>query len=385
MSIAAGRRWGRNLAFLSFSFANTAGVTVFAQHQFWGRPQGAFWTALALLAGAVAALLGVAWAARRSGSVAAGCVLFGVLLMLAGAGLRWPPLAYAGVLAGLAFLSGALMQRFDQASVQLAGSGERLANDLSVSLLRFLGMWLAPAAFSVMAPGTGWAMGLLAALVLLVGVSAWRFRVDGGQLAPVAPQAAPDSRLASREWLLWAAGLMVYANYCVLASAAPFLLRDLLAQPSAMSHAWALIAGVYAAAMGANALVQWRRWAPRLAWLWVAPAVLTLVALGLYVPLAASVAVQAGGSAALGAAFGLFLMGYRDDLTRQAVQQQRPALLARYNQLPRWATLLAFAVLAGLATAAESLGWRLADGVALYLLASSAGVLLLAPWWARAA
>ena len=186
--------------------------------------------------------------------------------------------------------------------------------------------------------------------------------------------------MARSEWALWAAGVLVYANYCVLASAAPFLLRDLLAQPGAMARAWLLISAVYAAAMLSNALVQWRHWAPRLAWLPVAPVTLMLASASLLMPAAATaggLVLQLGASVALGAAFGLFMMGYRDHLTRQAVQHQRPALLARYNQMPRWATLLAFGVMAALAGLASVPGDapRLAGSVAGYLMLSSLVVL----------
>lgn len=431
---AAGR-WVRNLAFLSFSFANTACITVFPQHRFWRHPQEAMWTTAVLLGGAVAALLGLAWATRqrgapmRPGPMWAGCAVYAVLLMLAGSDAFHSPLAYAGLVWALSFSSGALMQRFDECSVLQAGVDGRVANDLSISLLRFLGMLLAPGAFSVLPPGSAAAQTLLLAMVALVGASGWclltpvrgagpaqvtgataalapgaTVSTDTGVTTPATPSAGPHEANAQRttsiessrtpatrdmaEWALWWAGVLVYANYCVLASAAPFLLRDLLAQDGAMERAWLLIAVVYAAAMLSNACVQWRRWAPRLAWLPVAPVTLMLVAASLLLPAAASAGgwgLQLGGSAALGAAFGLFMMGYRDHLTRQALQLQRPALVARYNQMPRWATLLAFGVLAGLAALTSAMGAasRLAEGVALYLLLSSMGVMVAGAWWGR--
>ncbi len=436
-----GRRWARNVAFLSFSFANTACITVFPQHRFWRHPQEAMWTSAVLLGGAVAALLGLAWAARqrgaamRPGAMWAACAVYAVLLMAAGSDAVRSPLAYAGLVWALSFSSGALMQRFDERSVLQAGLDGRVANDLSISLLRFLGMLLAPGAFSVLPPGSAAAQGLLLVLVALVALSGWcllepvmverpaqgagadaggaaaapegsaaalvaaapsggRLNADGPlaaqQGAQPAAQPAPAHKPrtdGTAEWVLWGAGVLVYANYCVLASAAPFLLRDLLAQTGAMERAWLLIAVVYAAAMLSNACVQWRGWAPRLAWLAVAPVTLMGVGASLRLPSAASAggwALQLGASAALGAAFGLFMMGYRDHLTRQALQLQRPALLARYNQMPRWATLLAFAVLAGLAALASAASGtsRLADSVALYLLLSSLGVTVVGCAWA---
>ena len=385
--MSAGQRWVRNLAFLSFSFANTACITVFPQHRFWGHPQEGMWTSAVLLGGALAALLGLAWAARQRGAALrppglwAGCAVYAALLLLVGADAVGSPLAYALLVWALSFSSGALMQRFDECSVQQAGLAGRVANDLSISLLRFLGMLLAPGAFSLMPPGSAAAQALLLAMVALVALSGWRLLASSDPAAPAEPRAAADpspasASLARTEWGLWGAGVLVYANYCVLASAAPFLLRDLLAQPGAMERAWLLISAVYGAAMLANALVQWRRWAPRLAWLPLAPVTLMGVGASLLMPVAASaggLALQLGASLALGGAFGLFMMGYRDHLTRQALQHQRPALLARYNQMPRWATLLAFGVMAGLAGLASMLGGaqRLADGVAAYLLLSS--------------
>ncbi|WP_269631225.1 hypothetical protein [Pelomonas sp. BJYL3] len=392
----AGRqRWARNLAFLSFSFANTACITVFPQHRFWGHPQEAMWTSAVLLGGALAALLGQAWATRRRGAAlrpattGAGWAAYAALLLVAGSKAVPSPLAYALLVWALSFSSGALMQRFDECSVQQAGPDGRVANDLSISLLRFLGMLLAPGAFSLMPPGSAAAQGLLLGMVALVALSGWRLLASAEAGAPGAAVSAPaveampasaSAALARSEWALWAAGVLVYANYCVLASAAPFLLRDLLAQPGAMARAWLLISAVYAAAMLSNALVQWRRWAPRLAWLPVAPVTLMLVGASLLMPAAASaggLVLQLGASVALGAAFGLFMMGYRDHLTRQAVQLQRPALLARYNQLPRWATLLAFGVMAALSGLASLPGGapRLAGSVAAYLLLSSLVVL----------
>lgn len=396
--MSAGKRWVRNLAFLSFSFANTACITVFPQHRFWRHPQEALWTSAVLLGGAVAALLGLAWAARQRGAALrppglwAGCTVYAALLLLAGSDAVGSPLAYAALVWALSFSSGALMQRFDECSVQQAGLAGRVANDLSISLLRFLGMLLAPGAFSLMPPGSAAAQALLLALVVLVALSGWRLLASVGPATHAEPSAAAEpspasAALARAEWGLWGAGVLVYANYCVLASAAPFLLRDLLAQPGAMERAWLLISAVYGAAMLSNALVQWRRWAPRLAWLPLAPVTLLLVGASLLMPAAASaggLALQLGASVALGAAFGLFMMGYRDHLTRQALQRQRPALLARYNQLPRWATLLAFGVMAGLAGLASMLGGgqRLADGVAAYLLLSSLVVMGAMAWMA---
>lgn len=419
--MSAGQRWVRNLAFLSFSFANTACITVFPQHRFWRHPQEALWTSAVLLGGAVAALLGLAWAARQRGAALrppglwAGCAVYAALLLLAGSDVVGSPLAYALLVWALSFSSGALMQRFDERSVHQAGLAGRVANDLSISLLRFLGMLLAPGAFSLMPPGSAAAQVLLLAMVVLVAFSGWRLLVaeegvvqgvDAAIVSAGAPSSAPaaaaasasapgsaadptTAALAKAEWMLWAAGVLVYANYCVLASAAPFLLRDLLAQAGAMERAWLLISLVYAAAMLSNALVQWRRWAPRLAWLQGAPATLALVGACLLLPTAASAGgmlLQALASLALGAAFGLFMMGYRDHLTRQALQLQRPALLARYNQLPRWATLLAFGVLAALAgLASVQARLSLAQGVAVYLLGSSLGVMGMGARWRRRA
>ncbi len=399
----AARRWWRNLAFLPFSFANTAAVTVFPQHHFWRDPQGEGWTAAVLLGEAVAALLGVWWAARRTASgprraaLAAGCLLFAGLLLAAGADGLARPVPFAGLMWALAFVSSALMQRFDAWSVQQAGADGRVANDLGVSLLRFMGMLLAPCAFSLVAPGSAAAVALSAALAAAVGASGWRLLVD----APGAPGGAPsegpsspvvDEPHAAAPWTelaLWLAGVLVYADYCVLASAAPYLLRDLVAQPGAMARAWLLVAGVYASAMACNVLVQWRRWRPRLAWTWGAPAVLALAGACLRSPAAARAPMQALASAALGAAFALFLMGYRDHLTRQAVHHGRPALLARYNQMPRWATLLAFAAMALVALLAGARPAGVADGVVAYLRGSAllvlAGMLALASWRGRRA
>jgi len=399
---SAGRqRWVRNLAFLSFSFANTACITVFPQHHFWRHPQESLWTAVVLLGGAVAALLGLAWAARRDkaprpASLVGGCAIYGALLLAAGSGaVRGAP-TFAVLVWVLSFVASALMQRFDQASVQQAGLAGRVPNDLSISLLRFLGMLAAPCAFSLLPPGSVGAQGLLIAMTAAVALSAWRLLAQPvhDDTSTAAPAAAPSTNTSPHaglarwaEWGLWAGGVLVYANYCVLASAAPFLLRDLLAQPEAMGRAWLLISIVYAAAMLSNAVVQWRRWAPRLAWLWGAPVALIGVGALLCLPgrTAADWLLQGLASAALGTAFGLFMMGYRDHLTRQALQHRRPALLARYNQMPRWATLLAFAVLAALAGLHARGGPRLADGVAAYLLLSSLAVVLLAPCWARRA
>ncbi len=427
--MSRGGRWARNAAFLSFSFANTACITVFPQHRFWGHPQEAMWTSLVLLGGALAALLGLAWATRQRSaalrplSVGLGCAVYAALLLTAGSDALRSPWVYALVVWALSFASGALMQRFDERSVQQAGLDGRVANDLSISLLRFLGMLLAPGAFSLMPPGGAAAQVLLLAMVVLVAFSGWQLLVaqervvqgavqgeepgvDAAIRSAGAPSSAPAAAAVSAsapgsaagstpaapakaEWMLWAAGVLVYANYCVLASAAPFLLRDLLAQAGAMERAWLLISLVYAAAMLSNALVQWRRWAPRLAWLQGAPATLALVGACLLLPTAASAGgllLQALASLALGAAFGLFMMGYRDHLTRQALQLQRPALLARYNQLPRWATLLAFGVLAALAgLASAQAGLSLAQGVAAYLLGSSLGVMGMGARWGRRA
>lgn len=401
---ASRQRWARNAGFLAFSFANTAAITVFAQHHFWRHPQEALWTSVVLLGDAVAALLGLTWSEHRPAAdtraaLWCGWLVFATSLLLAGTDAVSGAPGFAVLMWVLCFSASVLMQRFDTRSVRQAGPDERVRNDLGISLLRFLGMLLAPCAFSVVAPG-GWGAALLMlAMAAMVALSGWRLLavepLPVPSTEPCRQAAGPSGEKrvrtragASLSWTerrRWAAGVVVYANYCVLASAAPFLLRDLLAQPRAMARAWWLVSLVYAAAMASNSLVQWRRCQPRLGWLRAAPAALLVVAACLCSPGAAAVGtwwVQGVASAALGAAFGVFMMGYRDHVTRQALEEGRPEMVSRYNRMPRWATLLAFAVLAALAAWSSRTGSSLSTSVARYLLASSLLLTLFATRWA---
>ncbi|MCE4554308.1 hypothetical protein [Pelomonas cellulosilytica] len=386
---------------------------MFAQHHFWRHPQEALWTSVVLLGGAVAALLGLSWSefgpgANTRAALWLGWPVFATSLLLAGTDAVSGAPGFAVLMWVLCFSTSLLMQEFDARSVEQAGFDERVSNDLCISLLRFVGMLLAPCAFSVVTPG-GWGAALLMlALASIVALSGWRLLATESPAVQQAAQSPAHTQLrlrsqaaklcgeqrarppsgASMSWAerrLWAAGVVVYANYCVLASAAPFLLRDLLVQPQAMERAWVLVSLVYAAAMLCNGLVQWRRWQPRIGWLRVAPATLAVAAACLCSPGAAAVGswwTQGVASVALGAAFGLFMMGYRNHVTRLALDEGRPEMVSRYNRMPRWATLLAFAVLAALAAGSSRTAPSLSTSVAGYLLASSLLLTLFATRWA---
>lgn len=399
-------RWRRHVAFVSFSFVNTATVTVLPQHHFWRDPSGDAWTTACLLVSAVSALAGI-WVSARApwrqhaGWLTGGMgVVFAATLGLAALDLVMPHGLYLVLMALLSMVSSALMQRYDERSVALAGQEGRVANDLGISLMRFMGMLCAPAFSSVAQPGSALFLGLSAGLAVLVAVSgsalgACKALTDRAETlataaaaatAQPAPQpAASPARdpLRGPERGLWLAGLLTYANFCVLASAAPFLLRDLQGLSQAIERAWWLIALVYASAMLGNVQVQRGGWMPRLAWLWGAPVVVLAVAAGAGASSAAWPVVQGLACGALGVSFSVFLMGLRNHATRQATWHGRPGWLARYNQLPRWATLLAFSVMAAMAALGQGLDWPMARGVTLYLGLTSLAVLLSAPWWMR--
>ena len=396
-------RWRRHAAFVSFSFVNTATVTVLPQHHFWRDPSGDAWTTACLLVSAVSALAGIWFSGRAPWRQHAGWLtggmggVFAITLGLAALDLAMPHGLYLVLMALLSVVSSALMQRFDERSVALAGQEGRVANDLGISLMRFTGMLCAPAFSSLAQPGSAMFLGVSAALAVLVVVSGSALGACKPQVAPVQtmaaaatdePQPLPasspvDDRLRGPERVLWLAGLLTYANFCVLASAAPFLLRDLQGLSHSIGRAWWLIALVYASAMLGNVQVQRGGWMPRLAWLLGAPAVVLGVAAGAGASSAAWPVVQGLACGALGVSFSVFLMGLRNHATRQATWHARPAWLGRYNQLPRWATLLAFSVMAAMAALGQGLGWPMARGVTIYLGLTSLGVLLSAPWWMR--
>lgn len=369
----------RNLCFYSYSFTNTACIAVFPQHFFWQqRGTPSLPLSATLLGGALWAWLGVLTAdrwgmgrlPRRWAQRLTALYMVGLVSCAAG----WID-SMPGFIAnqwGLSFLSAYLMQAMDWHSVRASGSAGRVDNDLMVSSLRFLGMLAAPLAFGFVVPeGTTAVM-----LVIVTACMAWPATLQLGERhTKVAPVSLPQPRTSTaQEWGLHAVALLIYSHYCVLASAAPYLVAQLVGQTHAVDWGWTLIAVVYASAFVASVLLQWRRRAPRLVKMLLAPITVLAISLAMGMDAARSAPVQIAGCMALGAAFACFLAAYRSALTLRALHDGRDDLIARFNQLPRQATLGAFVALTVIAwlTASD----QFAAGLRSYLAWSSAAILV---------
>lgn len=342
----------RNVALLYLTFITSALVNVLPQAYFVRTVTAGkeVWLAGTLLMGTLGSMAGLE-IARRFG--------FGRSPLAVGAGLMVGSAAllclsfevtsawgYALLCVALRAAAGFGMQEIDRRSVALSGASQRRANDQLGLVMRLGGMLLGPLWFGLFPTLSGPAIGmsLILALVSLWTVAELKSApfIDRGDAAtPVAPF-TPADRLVVH------AARAIYASYFLLASSIIYLLVDVHHLPNPSERGAVLITIVYASAIGSTAIAAAFKQGATLNGMLLAPVCMVLAALGLTSTAASSMSISAAGATALGLAFSIFQLAFRDHATWAAVHQGRPRLLWAYNNLGSTSALLAFAVMAAL-------------------------------------
>jgi len=343
---------GRNGAQLFYCFAGSALLNVVSQ-DFFARTTGntkATWLSATLLIGTVASALGVP-AAERMGlphrPLMVALALVGAIAVLLGQALVVDSALYfAAVTIFLRFLLQYGTQEFDRRSVYLSGEEARRKNDVVGLGMRFGGMLLGPLWFSIARDKL---MASLVVIAMLAVLGAWN-----AVLIAEAPQAnqSHGSRsgtlLDNDDRLVLVAGRMIYAAYYLLASSVIYVLSDLHHVPSPVRRGGILVTLVYGSAIAIVIVEMLRRHRDRRSLLEMLPAAVVMALVGLALPISAAryIEAQVAGAILLGIVFARFQLAFRDHATYEAIQRQRPALLASFNNLGTISALVGYGVMA---------------------------------------
>lgn len=343
---------GRNCAQLFYCFVGSALLNVISQ-DFFARRVGetkATWLSATLLMGTVASALGVPVAERLGlpyRPLIFAFVLVGAIATLLGQALLLDSaFLFAAVTIFLRFLLQYGTQEFDRRSVYLGGEEARRRNDVVGLGMRFGGMLLGPLWFSVARDKLAASLVVITLLALL---GAWN-----ASLIAHAPQAiqSANSRfttlLDNDDRLVLLAARMIYAAYYLLASSVIYVLSDLHHVPSPTRRGGILVTLVYGSAIALVTIEMLRRHRGRRSLLEMLPASVVLTFVGLALPISAAqhIEAQVAGAILLGIVFARFQLAFRDHATCEAIQRQRPALLASFNNLGTISALIGYAVMA---------------------------------------
>lgn len=362
----------RNGAQLFFCFAGSALLNVISQAFFAAHAPADkdAWLSATLLAGTIAAALGVL-SARRFGFathpralgvalVATSAALFGGTFLFAS------PAAFALASIGQRFLVQYGTQELDRRAVALSGAVDRRRNDVIGLGMRFGGMLIGPLWFGLARDPGAATVAATAALAALGLVTAWRLAgaPDAVPRAVAAPHAEPEDA-ADRALVVGAR--LIYAACFLLASSMVYVLGDLHHVPSPARAGGLLVTLVYGSAIVATVIEMARPHPGRRSPLAMLPAALAALAVGLALPLpaAAHTGPQAAGAILIGASFARYQLAFRDHATHAALHRDRPGLLAAYNNLASTSALVGYAAMAAIVGVCRAIGVPFARGAGL--------------------
>lgn len=361
----------RNAGLLYLSFVISGLINVAAQ-SFFARAvpdQKQIWLAATLLLGTFASMSGVA-VARRTGfpgrPAVTGAAAAVAVTVMVWWGLHVDSIAlYIGLHLAARALANFATQEIDRRAVALAGSAARQRNDRVGTGLRFTGMLLGPLWFGLF-PRAGVPTALaLGALTAATVVSARAVAA-----APPIPQTeavAAASSLRGAERVLVAAAVIIYASFFLLASNILYVLSDLQGLGDSTALGGLLITVVYGSAIvGTVVSGPLARRGLGLRWMLPAPAMIVVTGLSLRSRLMTLPFVVYPGAVALGLGFALFLLSFREHVTREA-QRGEAAWISIYNNLGNTSAVLGFGSMLALVASGRALGLR-------YGLLLSAGV-----------
>lgn len=296
-------------------------------------------------------------------------------------GTRWSKrfdtrATFAAVTVVLRFFMQYGTQELDRRAVLLAGEASRRTNDIVGLAMRFGGMLVGPLWFSLVTSSVA----SLFAIALMTALAVWTVALTASAAQPVMTNAAPSQLSADERVVLWAARV-IYASYYLLASSIISVLTDLHHLPDAVKRGGLVVTVVYASAIVTTVIELARRRTTRRPVLDMLPAPVAMIFVGFALPSGATAmtGVELAGGVLLGVAFARYQLAFRDRATAEAMQQ-RPALLAAYNNLGTTSALLGYAVMSGLVAWSRHAGASYAawagSGVVLLGLAGAALVLM---------
>lgn len=365
----------RNAGLLYLSFVVSGLINVAAQ-SFFARTvpdQKQIWLAATLLLGTFASMGGVALA-RRAGFPGRPAVTGAAVACSVTALVWWglyldldSILLYIGLHVAARALANFATQEIDRRAVALAGATFRQQNDRVGTGLRFAGMLLGPLWFGLF-PGAGFPTAIVLGALTLATVITLREVAAAPPLPlPPAVAAAAGSGLGAAERVLVAAAVIIYASYYLLASNIVYVLSDLQGRADSTSFGGLLITIVYGSAiLGTVVSAPLARRGLGLQWMLIAPAMMVGTGLSLRSRLMTLPFIVYPGTVLLGLGFALFLLSFREHVTREA-QRGEAAWISIYNNLGNTSAVLGFGSMLTLVAAGRALGIR-------YGLLLSAGV-----------
>jgi hypothetical protein len=362
----------RNAGLLYLSFVVSGLINVAAQ-SFFARTvpdQKQIWLAATLLLGTFASMTGVA-VARRTGfpgrPAVTGAAVACAVTVLVWWGFHVTSIAaYIGLHFAARGLANFATQEIDRRAVALAGATFRQQNDRVGTGLRFTGMLLGPLWFGLF-PRAGIPTAiLLGALTAATVVTAREVAAAPPVPRAEAVAAASSPRGAGR--VLVAAAVIIYASFFLLASNILYVLSDLRGAGDSTASGGLLITVCYGSAiLGTVASAPLARRGLGLGWMLFAPAMIVVTGLSLRSRLMILPFIVYPGAVVLGLGFALFLLSFREHVTRET-QRGEAAWISIYNNLGNTSAVLGFGSMLALVAAGRVLGVRygllLSGGVA---------------------
>jgi hypothetical protein len=376
----------RNAGLLYLSFIVSGLINVAAQ-SFFARTvpdQKQIWLAATLLLGTFASMSGVAVARRigfRGRPAVTGAAAACAVTALVGWSLRVDSIALYIVLhLAVRALANFATQEIDRRAVALAGAAARQQNDRVGTGLRFTGMLLGPLWFGLF-PRAGLPTALVLGALTLATIVTTREVAAAPPIAR-AEAAFAGSSLRPEGRVLVAAAVIIYASFFLLASNILYVLSDLQGVGDSTASGGLLITVCYGSAIvGTVVSAPLARRGLGLRWMLVAPAMIVVTGLSLRSRVMTLPFIVYPGAVVLGLGFALFLLSFREHVTREA-QRGEAAWIAIYNNLGNTSAVLGFGSMLALVAAGRALGVRygllLSAGVAGLGLAGLAAALVAA-------
>lgn len=284
---------------------------------------------------------------RRSNAVAVVILTIGAEATLF---LLRDALAYVAVNALAQFGANYLTNQIDRAATSRGDSDRRLYDGVSNGA-RLLGILAAPAFFTRFvgqAAPTFVVLGLAATIAL---ASALSLAAPEAGRAPTGGSSAAAA-LARSDRLLFGYAASVYVALYLFAANLIYLLRDVVRLQDAVRRGGTAIVVVFASALLANALYAAVRGTgrPRRSALAAPVPMLAVAAAILLCGVAVPPPAIFAACAIIGATYGVFLAEIRDHASRGARESGKTELISAFNNLSNVSSLVAFGVMALLAT-----------------------------------
>lgn len=335
-----------------------AAVTVFAQAFFTAHAgdDKEVWLSVCLIGGAVTAILGIhvsrwLWLAgapqRLLGFAGLAALAVTPVVLLT----RQSPAGYAITHAVLLFVAELVLDWFDRTSVEVSGAQARQLNDRVTLAVRFLGWVLGPLWAGVLGATSPAGIGLVGGCLAISVVAGWR-------LTPVEPEETDRDRLrgplrlGEREVL--GVSLLLYCITYIMAGSLMFLLADHIGYAEPSSGTGIILAVVFtvSALTAALPVMSWGRALDEIyavGRVFAGALLIGAVCAVFYVRWTDTLPSLILVAAVIGVGQTFIIAETREVVSRSVATSGDPRLLNSFNNLPNYASLLGFVVMAGLA------------------------------------